>query len=152
MSNPPSSADASNPAVCRQPTRLRSVAATAHRTLTVATLLSVAAQFFLTGLGVFSRQRQGTSDGYFGPHMALGLTIGALTFLLAATALLSRAASPVLPISAALFLLAGPIEPLLATLGDTDSAWFGALHALTGVIIAALTGTLFARGRRRNTS
>lgn len=97
---------------------------------------------------MFTRQRQGASDGYFGPHITLGLAIAGLTLLLAITSLASRAPTPAILNSIALFILAGPVEPLLATLGDTTSAWYGALHVLTGVTIAALTGTLLTRLRR----
>lgn len=148
MSNRPTPAGVANPPTVPPSSAVRAAATSAHRILTVAILVCVAAQFFLAGLGVFSRQRQSVSDGYFGPHVALGLAIGFLTLLLAASALLSRAGSPIVPISLALVVLTGLVEPLLASLGDSASAWFGALHALTGVLIAALTGTLFTRGQR----
>lgn len=140
--------DANMPTLHRA-TVVQTAATSVHRLLTLATLLCIAAQFFLAGLGVFERQRHSTPDGYFGPHMLLGLGIGALTLLLAGASLLSRAGSTSPTMSCTLFVLAGPVEPLLASLGDTSSAWFGALHALTGAIIAALTGLLFTRSRQR---
>lgn len=127
---------------------VRQTASGVYRILAAVTLLSVAGQFALAGLGVFSRQQHAVSDGYFTPHAVLGIGIAGLTLLLAAAALLSRAGIPVAPIAVVLFVLAGPIEPLLADLGTTSSAWFGALHALTGAAIAALSATLFARSRR----
>lgn len=127
-------------------------AGTAYRVLAAVTLLGIATQFFLAGTAVFNRQRQGASDGYFGPHVMLGMGIAVLTLLLALTAAVSHAAAPIIRMTVALFILAGPIEPLLAALGDNNSAWFGGLHAFTGAAIAALAAILFRRSWRRTSS
>lgn len=127
-------------------------AAGAYRSLTMVTLLGIAAQFFLAGLGVFSRRQHGASDGYFGPHMLLGTALGGLTLLLAIAAVLGRAGRPAVRANVALFILAGPVEPVLAMLGGDASAWFGGLHAIVGVAIAALAGSSFFRLRARRRS
>lgn len=122
-------------------------ATAAYRVLSVVTLLCIAAQFFLAGLGVFSRQDHHTADGYLQPHAVLGTAIGVLTLLLALAASTSRAGRTAVVLALLLFALAGAGEPVLAALGGS-SPWFGGLHALCGGVIAGLAGTLVARTRR----
>lgn len=108
-------------------------------------LATVGVQFFLAGLGVFERDRHGVGDGYFGPHMIVGTVIGVLSLLLAGVVVLARSGRQLTVMSTVLFLLAGPIEPLLAKFGAEKSALFGAVHAFTGALILALTSALFTR-------
>lgn len=138
--------DAAHP-VARRP-GVRQVAGVVYRLLIFLILVCVATQFFLAGFGTFSRQEHGVSDGYFEVHVIVGFAIGVLTLVLFISAAAYRLGRPDVLLVAALFVLAGTVEPLLARLGDSSSAWFGAAHALTGAGIAALTGALFARSRR----
>jgi hypothetical protein len=108
----------------------------------------VGVQFGLAGLGVYQRQDHHTSGGYFEPHATLGTAIGAVTLVLLLVALLTRQPRGYLITAVVLFGLAGPIQPMLSMLGSDTSAWFGALHALVGFVIAGLVGSLLAQSRR----
>lgn len=123
---------------------IRAAADATHRVLATALLPVIAVQFALAGLGAFRG-----SAGY-GPHELLGTIIGAASLVLLVAALVARAGRTPLLLSAALFVLAGPVQPLLAMLGWQSGAWFGALHAFSGIAIFALTGWLGADARRRH--
>lgn len=113
--------------------------------LTVLTLALVAAQFALAGAGAF-----GTGHSY-AAHMIVGLVIAAMTLIDLIAVLVSRTARArpaVLWPSVALAVLAIAVAPLLAEAGKGVAA-VGALHALTGAIILALTGWLVNATSRR---
>jgi hypothetical protein len=119
--------------------------------LAAATVVLIAVQFALAGLGAFTRIAAPANHAY-GPHELLGLVIGVATWLILAAAMASRPARTqpwTLRLAVPLALLAIPGEPLLAEAGRHVPA-LGALHALTGLVICALTGALaVAAGRRR---
>lgn len=115
------------------------------RALSGLMLAAIGVQFFLAGLGVFQRDRHNVGDGYFDPHMMLGTAIGVLSLIVVIAVLIAKPGRQLVGMSVVLFLLAGPIEPLLAKFGTEDSAWYGALHAFTGALILALTAVLFVR-------
>lgn len=123
---------------------------TALLALTATTLILLAAQFALAGPGAFTMVKSPAADAY-GAHMVLGVVIGALTWLILAATLASRAARAhrrtVWP-AVAVAVLAIPVEPLLAEAGRHAPA-VGALHALNGLAICALAGWLLAATRRR---
>jgi hypothetical protein len=114
--------------------------------LTVLTLALVAVQFALAGEGAFS-----TGGHPYAAHMIVGLVIAALTLVDLIAVLASRTArsrpSTLWP-AVALAVLAIAVEPLLAETGRRIAA-VGALHALTGVAILALTGWLVAATSRK---
>jgi hypothetical protein len=120
--------------------------------LVATTLTLVAVQFALAGLGAFTRNKNPAADHAYGPHMVLGLIIAALTVLILAVSLAGRAARRhrrTVRLAATLAGLALIVEPLLGGAG-TRLPFLGALHALNGLIICALTGWLLSEtGRRR---
>lgn len=119
--------------------------------LVATTLVLLAAQFALAGLGAFTMVRT-PADNAYRVHLILGLVIGVLTWLVLAAALASRPARAdprTWRPAAVLALLAIPVEPLLGDAG-TRVPVVGALHALNGLLICALAGWLMAEtGRRR---
>jgi predicted RND superfamily exporter protein len=121
--------------------------------LTRLTLALVAVQFALAGFGAFSAVQAPARHDY-GAHMVLGVIIGALTWLILAAVLVSRPARTrrvtVWP-AVALALLTIPVEPLLAEAGRRVP-FVGALHALNGLAICALTVVLMLQATRRRTA
>ena len=121
--------------------------------LAVTTLVLVAAQFALAGLGAFTMIRSPAEHAY-AAHMVLGMIIGILSWIVLGTALASRAARAqprTLWPAAALAVLAIPVEPLLAEAGRRVPA-VGTLHVLTGLAICALAGWLVAESARRRSA
>ena len=119
-------------------------------TLFAVTLALVAAQFALAGDGAFSTIRSRAGDPYTA-HMVLGLVIAAMTLIDLVAVLASRPARSrpaTLWPAIALAVLTVAVEPLLAEAGRQAAA-VGALHALNGVVILALTGWLVGATTRR---
>ena len=123
----------------------------------VATVLTlVAVQFALAGFGAFTMDKNPATptDHAFGPHMVLGLIIAVLTVLILAVTLAGRAARrhrQTLRLAVTLAVLALIVEPLLGESG-TRVPFLGALHALNGLVICALTGWLLSETARRRTA
>ena len=123
----------------------------------VATVLTlVAVQFALAGFGAFTMDKNPATptDNAFGPHMVLGLIIAVLTVLILAVTLAGRAARRhrrTLRLAVTLAVLALIVEPLLGESG-TRVPFLGALHALNGLVICALTGWLLSETARRRTA
>jgi hypothetical protein len=123
----------------------------------VATVLTlVAVQFALAGFGAFTMDKNPATptDHAFGPHMVLGLIIAVLTVLILAVTLAGRAARRhrrTLRLAVTLAVLALIVEPLLGESG-TRVPFLGALHALNGLVICALTGWLLSETARRRTA
>ena len=119
--------------------------------LAALTLALIAVQFALAGFGAFTMDKTPTDNAY-GAHMVLGIVIGALAWLILAAVLASRPARAhprTLGLAVTLAVLSLPVEPLLGDTGQQVPV-LGALHALTGLVICALTGWLLAEtGRRR---
>lgn len=119
--------------------------------LAALTLALIAVQVALAGFGAFTMDKTPTDNAY-GAHMVLGVVIGALAWLILAAVFANRTArshARTLWPAVALALLSLPVEPLL---GDTGQRvpLVGALHALNGLVICALTGWLLVEtGRRR---
>ncbi len=93
-------------------------------------------QFALAGFGAF-----GSFDHHhnWGPHETVGTVISVLALLTMIAAIVARPGTLPLVATITLFVLAGPIQPLLASAGK-DHAWIGALHALGGIAILAMCG------------
>jgi hypothetical protein len=123
----------------------------------VATVLTlVAVQFALAGFGAFTMDKNPATptDHAFGPHLVLGLIIAALTVLVLAVTLADKAARihrRTLRLAVTLAVLALIVEPLLGESG-TRVPFLGALHALNGLVICALTGWLLSETARRRTA
>ncbi|MGH3318844.1 MAG: DUF6220 domain-containing protein [Streptosporangiaceae bacterium] len=122
---------------------VRGGADAAYGVLGMVTVAAIAVQIGLAGLGAFG--------GSFGPHLTLGYGIALLTLLMLVASLIARPSGRVVLVTLLLFVLAGPIQPMLATLGSGGTAWLGALHAFDAVIIFGLTGWLMSQARARRT-
>lgn len=88
-------------------------------------LLAIAAQFVLAGAGAFGA----TS---FKPHTAIGWVTAALCLFAVAVAALTRRA---LMASAGLLVVVA-VQVALGVLGENASAWFGAAHGLSALLVA----------------
>jgi hypothetical protein len=119
------------------PAGYRTTSAKIMRILAMATGTLAAVQFALAGYGAFSGLNK---HDRWGGHETLGTVIGAFSLLVLAAAVVSRPGRRPLIGAAVLFVLAGPIQPILAGLGKDHGAWWGALHALAGVAILAICG------------
>lgn len=129
----------------------RGRARTAVLALAALTMAAIIVQFALAGLGTFGEVHdKKVGDSYFSAHQTLGMVIGLLTLLILVAALVERRSRAAVVRAAVLFVLAGPVQPVLGTLGADEAAWVGMLHAVNGVAIMALTGILLSetRGQR----
>ena len=129
---------------------VRRAARAGYRWLLLVFLLAVAVQIFLAGLGVFSfgnGDRAG-GDHAFSAHQGLGFAIGGASILLLVLAIAVRAGRLAVWLAAALVVQTCLLQSLLDGLGD-DSAVFGGLHALDGLLIAVSAGVQYALARRR---
>jgi len=121
-----------------------------YRWLLLVFLLAVAVQIFLAGLGVFSYgngDRAG-GDHAFSAHQGLGFAIAGASVLLLVLAIVARAGKLAIWLAVALVVQTDLLQSLLDGLGD-DSAVFGGLHALDGLLIAASAGVQYVLVRRR---
>jgi hypothetical protein len=129
---------------------MRVFAPKAYRCLLLVFLLAVAVQIFLAGLGVFSYgdgDRAG-GDHAFSAHQGLGFAIAGVSILLLVLAIAARAGKLALWLAGALVVQTCLLQSLLDSLGD-DTAAFGGLHALDGLLIAASAGVQYVLVRRR---
>jgi hypothetical protein len=123
-------------------------AATAYRWALLVFVLAV--QIFLAGLGVFSfgnGDRAG-GDHAFSAHQGLGFAIGGAAILILVLAIMARAGKLAVWLAVALVVQTDLLQSLLDGLGG-DSAVFGGLHALDGLLIAASAGVQYVLVRRR---
>jgi hypothetical protein len=121
-----------------------------YRWLLLVFLLAVAVQIFLAGLGVFSYgdgDRSG-GDHAFSAHQGLGFAIGGVSILLLVLAIVARPGRLALWLAVALVVQTCLLQSLLDGLGD-DTAAFGGLHALDGLLIAVSAGVQYVLVRRR---
>jgi hypothetical protein len=128
----------------------RRAAATGYRWLLLIFLVAVAVQIFLAGLGVFSFGNGDRSGGdhAFSAHQGLGFAIAGASILLLVLAIAARAGRLAVWLAVALVVQTCLLQSLLDGLGD-DSAVFGGLHALDGLLIAISAGVQYALARRR---
>jgi hypothetical protein len=129
---------------------VRRAARTGYRWLLLVFLLAVAVQIFLAGLGVFSfgnGDRAG-GDHAFSAHQGLGFALAGVSILILVLAIAARSGRLALWLAGALVVQTCLLQSLLDGLAD-DTAVFGGLHALDGLLIAASTGVQYALARRR---
>jgi hypothetical protein len=129
---------------------VRRAARTGYRWLLLVFLLAVAVQIFLAGLGVFSfgnGDRAG-GDHAFSAHQGLGFALAGVSILILVLAIVARAGQLALWLAGALVAQTCLLQSLLDGLAD-DTAVFGGLHALDGLLIAASAGVQYALARRR---
>src|SRR6266487_3746920 len=126
----------------------RPVAFTVYRSLLVAFLATGGAQIFLAGLGVFDVVGHHVdSDSAFSPHRTLGFVMAGGALIILVAALIARTGARAVVASGVLFVLTSLVQSLLASLAD-DTALFGGLHALDGILILTISGFLYASARR----
>src|SRR3954453_6254413 len=118
----------------------------AYQILAIITTLVIILQFFLAGLGTFHDFQTGKTDG-FEAHEAVGYIIAGLGVLLLVLAAVGRLGTRVIVMGAVMFLLAGPVQALLANAGTEHSDVWGALHALVGALIVGLVFSILRVGR-----
>lgn len=114
----------------------RTTSAKIMRILAMATGTLAVAQFALAGFGAFGPFSHHKN---WGPHETLGTIIGIFALLTMIAAIVARPGTRALVASIVLFVVAGPLQPILASAGK-DHAWVGALHALGGVAVLAMSG------------
>ena len=110
-------------------------------------LLLGAAQIFLAGLGAFRTETAG-ADSAFAPHRAFGFALAGAALVILVLALVARAGRAAVAGAAAMVVLTGFAQSLLAGLAD-DHALFGGLHAFDGLAIIGIAAWLWARSRPR---
>lgn len=132
------------------PSGVRRAARTGYRWLLVVFLLAVAVQIFLAGLGVFSFGNGDRAGGNhaFSAHQGLGFALAGASILLLVLAIVSRAGRLALWLAGALVVQTCLLQSLLDGLAD-NTAVFGGLHALDGLLIAASAGVQYGLVRRR---
>ena len=113
-------------------------------------LLLLAVQIFLAGLGAFRTEAVG-ADSAFAPHRDFGFSLGGVALVILVLALVARAGRAAVAGAAALVVLTGFAQSLLAGLAD-DHALFGGLHAFDGLAIIGIAAWLWARSRPRGRS
>jgi hypothetical protein len=128
---------------------LRRGAIIAYRWLILGFLLAGGIQIFLAGLGVFSFRDHDAAVGSsaFDAHQTLGFTMGGIAVVILIAALIARPG--VLPtcLAGGLVLQTCLVQSLLATLAD-NTALYGGLHALDGLLALSIAGFLYASARR----
>lgn len=122
------------PAPASAPVRYRRTALLVLRAAAATTLLACLVQIAFAGLGAYGAS--------FDAHRLLGQIIQAMTVLVLASGVLARPTRLTVGLSALLALLAIAGQSVLAELGDHTDAWFGALHAVNGLVIIGLLGRL----------
>jgi hypothetical protein len=129
---------------------VRRAARTSYRWLLLVFLVAVAVQIFLAGLGVFSFGNGDRSGGdhAFSAHQGLGFALAGVSILILVLAIAARAGRLALWLAGALVVQTCLLQSLLDGLAD-DTAVFGGLHALDGLLIAASAGVQYALARRR---
>lgn len=118
-----------------------------------ATLTLIAVQFGLAGYGAFAALDGGDlKNGAWAPHTMLGYLIALLLVVEAVLAATQRLGTTAVQWMVLVALLAAVGQPLLGVLGHSAGAWFGFLHALNGVTIAAVLGIVTAQVGRASAS
>lgn len=118
----------------------------AYQILAIITTLVIILQFFLAGLGTFHDFQTGETDG-FSAHEKVGYVIAVLGLVLLLLAALGRLGTRVIVMGGVMFVLAGPVQALLANAGTEHSDVWGALHALVGALIIGLVFSILRVGR-----
>jgi hypothetical protein len=110
-------------------------------------MAGIVLQFVLAGYGIFERQYNKADDGWFEPHQAIGYLTVLLTLALLVVAAVTRQGRSTV-VRAAVVAVLGVLQPLLAGLGADTNPWFGVLHVVDAVALAALVGTILGEAIR----
>jgi hypothetical protein len=133
---------------------LRRGATAGYRWLLLLFVVAGVVQIFLAGLGVFHLHAYGlddpAGDAALDPHRTLGFAMGGIAVLILVLALVARPGGRQVVLAVLLVLQTAVLQSLLAGLGD-DSAVYGGLHALDGLLAIGVAGYLYgiALVRRR---
>jgi hypothetical protein len=128
---------------------LRRGAMIAYRWLVTGFLLAGGIQIFLAGLGVFSFRDQDAAAGSsaYDAHQTLGFTMGGVAVVILVAALIARPGTLPTCLAGVLVLQTCLVQSLLASLAD-NTALYGGLHALDGLLALGIAGFLYASARR----
>jgi hypothetical protein len=133
-------------AVTASGSALRTWATAGYQWLLLVFLLAGAVQIFLAGLGVFHLHDYGleaaAGDSALAPHRELGFIMADIAALILLLALIARPGARKVILAVVLVLLTSFVQSLLAGLGD-DTAVYGGLHALDGLLIIGIAGYLY---------
>lgn len=114
-----------------------------------AVLALIGVEFALAGVGAFSGLSGGdAADSRWALHEGAGYLIALFTVVLVVLAAVLRLGAVTVRRTAVTAVLAVFGQPVLAVLGSHVSPWFGMLHALNALVIAAVLGILTARAGR----
>jgi hypothetical protein len=146
----PEAGAATAPRTPRAATASRSVAFRLYQWVLLVFLLAGCAQIFLAGLGVFSFGDHDAAGGTsaFDAHKTLGFTLAGVAIVIFLLALAARAGALPLVLCGVLIIQTSLLQSLLAGLAD-NTALFGGLHALDGLLVLGIAGFLYATSRRR---
>jgi hypothetical protein len=130
--------------------RPRRYAFAGYHWLLLGFVLAGCAQIFLAGLGVFSFGDHDVAGGTsaFDAHKALGFALGGVAVIIFVLAAIARPGVTPVVLSGVLVVQTNLLQSLLATLGD-NTALYGGLHALDGLLILGNVGFLYATSRPR---
>ena len=116
---------------------VRRGADTGYRWLLLLFLVAGVVQIFLAGLGVFHRHPHGLD-----PHRTLGFTMAGIAVLILVLALVARPGARQVALAILLVLQTAILQSLFAGLGH-DTAVYGGLHALDGLLAIAVAAYLY---------
>jgi hypothetical protein len=115
---------------------------TAYRAALVLYLLLGVVQIFLAGLGVFSFY--GGEGPGFDPHRTVGFIMGPVALVIVVLAVLARAGGRAIGLAVLMLVLVGVGQSLFAAAGE-DAAFWGGVHALSGLATLGIAGYLQAQ-------
>ena len=133
---------------------LRRSASAGYRWLLLVFVVAGVVQIFLAGFGVFHLHSYGldapAGDSALDPHRTLGFAMGGVAILILVLALAARPGGRAIAGVAVLVIQTDLLQSLFAGLGD-DSAVWGGLHALDGLLAIAVACYLYgiALARKR---
>ena len=134
----------------RAATTARGAAFRLYHWALLAFLLAGAVQIFLAGLGVFSFGDHDVAGGTsaFDAHRTLGFTLAGVAVIIFVLAVIARPGALPLVLCGVLIVQTSLLQSLLAGLAD-NTALFGGLHALDGLLVLGIAGFLYVTSRRR---
>jgi hypothetical protein len=122
----------------------------AYLWLLLAFLVAGCAQIFLAGLGVFSFGNHDVAGGTsaFDAHKGLGFALAGVAVIIFVLALIARPGIMPVAASGVLVVQTTLLQSLLASLAG-NTALYGGLHALDGLLVLGIAGFLYASASRR---
>jgi hypothetical protein len=140
MSEPGDPTTSARPGARTAPPAVR----TAYRVVLILYLLLGVVQIFLAGLGVFSFF--GGEGPGFDPHRTVGFIMGPVALVILILAVVARAGGRAIGLAVLMLLLVNVGQSLFASLGE-DAAFWGGVHALSGLSTLGIAGYLLGQAR-----